>query len=114
MNFFDDISKQKVDFPKIHSVRNEMQNYTLNFYQSFAVALFIVCFFLGIIFGNLFATCDATSYFYSDICVVTKFNFSLMISVWFIGLLISVVIFSIGHIIALLTEINEKLSKFKR
>ncbi len=114
MNFFDEISKEKKDFPKIHSVKNEMQNYSLNFYQGFAIGMFVICFFLGIILGNLFATCDATSYFYSNVCVVTKFNFSLMISVWFISLLVSIGIFSIGHIIALLTEINEKLGNFKR
>ena len=77
----------------------------------FSIGLFVVFFFLGIIFGNLFSTCKASSYYFSDTCLVNEFNFSLMVVIWFIGLLVSIVIFSIGHIISLLTEISEKLSK---
>jgi len=109
MNFFDEITKQKVDFPKVHSVKNEVKKYELNFYQFFAIGMFVVCFFLGIILGNLFATCETTSYFYSDACLVTEFNFSLMIVIWFMSALVSLFIFAIGHIIALLSEINKKL-----
>ncbi len=112
MNFFDEINKKKEDFPKFHSVTNEVKNQKLNFYQTFAIAVFILCFFLGIVFGNLFATCETTSYFYSDACLVTEFNFSLMITIWFVSLLVCIVFYAIGHIIALLTEINQKLSKF--
>lgn len=111
MDFFEEIHKVKKDFPKVNAVTDEVSSYELNFYQIFAIGIFVVCFFLGIIFGNLFATCETTSYFYSDACLVTEFNFSLMISIWFISLLVSVVIFAIGHIIALLTEISQKLSK---
>ena len=113
MDFFDDIYKNKQDFPKVHSVTNKVRKIQLNFYQIFAIGMFVVCFFLGIVFGNLFATCGATSYFYSDACLVTEFNFSLMIAIWFVSLLISIFIFSIGHIIALLGQINEKLGKFR-
>ena len=113
MDFFDEITKLKKDFPHGNEITNEFSRYTLNFYQSFSIGLFVFLFFLGIFFGNLFATCQASSYFYSNDCLVTEFNFSVMLFVWFIGLLISVFIFSIGHIIALLREINEKLSKFK-
>ena len=109
MNFFDEITKQKKDFPKPHVVKNEVKNYEPNFYQIFAIGMFVICFFLGIIFGNLFATCQTTSYFYSDACLVTEFNFSLMIVIWFISLLISIFMFAIGHIIALLSAINKKL-----
>ena len=111
MDFFEEIHKVKKDFPKVNTVTDEVSSYELNFYQIFAIGIFVVCFFLGIIFGNLFATCETTSYFYSDACLVTEFNFSLMISIWFISLLVSVVIFAIGHIIALLAEISQKLSK---
>lgn len=112
MEFFDEIQKVKEDFPKLHSVTNEVKQRELNFYQRFAVGVFILCFFLGIIFGNLFSTCETTSYFYSDACLVTEFNFSLMITIWFVSLLVCIVLYAIGHIIALLTEINKKLSKF--
>lgn len=113
MDLFEEISKAKQDLPKVNSLTKEVKKHKLNFYQIFAVGLFIVFFFLGILFGNLFSTCEATSFYYSDTCLVTEFNFSLMLVIWFISLLISLFIFAIGHIIALLSSINEKLSKFK-
>jgi len=113
MEFFDEISKVKKDFPKFNSVTSDVKEYELNFYQIFAIGLFILFFFIGIVLGNLFATCEATSYFYSDACVVTQFNYSLMIVIWFCGTLLSILLFSIGHIITLLSEISEKLSKNK-
>ena len=113
MDLFEEIAKKKVDFPRIHSVTNEVKNQKLNFYQRFAIGIFILFFFLGIVFGNLFSTCETTSYFYSDACLVTQFNFSLMIVIWFASLLLSIGIYAIGHIIALLSEINQKLTKFR-
>ena len=113
MDFFEEIAKVKEDFPKINvnSLNSEVKKYKFNFYQIFAIILFIVFFFLGIIFGNLFATCETTSYYYSKSCLVTEFNFSLMLGIWLISLLVSTVIYSIGHIISLLTSINEKNKK---
>ena len=113
MDFFDEVNKSKKDFPKANSVKNKVGSYKLNFYQFFAIGVFVICFFLGIVFGNLFSTCATTSYFSSDTCVVTEFNFSLMLAIWFISLLVCVFIFAIGHIIAILSQINEKLDKFK-
>lgn len=113
MDLFEDIAKVKMDFPKKNAITDEISTYKFNFYQIFAIGLFLLFLLLGVFLGNLFSTCQAVSYFYSDACVATEFNFSLMICVWFVGLLLSVFIFSIGHIIALLSNINEKLSKFK-
>ena len=76
MDLFEEISKNKKDFPKIHSVKDEVSKYELNFYQVFAIGMFVLCFFLGIVFGSLFSTCTATSYFASNTCVVTEFNYS--------------------------------------
>ena len=109
MEFFEEISSVKKDFPKVHSVAKDVKSYPLNFYQIFAIGIFVICFFLGIVFGNLFATCQTSSYFYSNICLVREFNFSLMIVIWFVSLLISVFFFSIGHIVSLLTEICKKI-----
>lgn len=109
MEFFEEISKVKKDFPKVGSVTKGVKNYPLNFYQIFAIGMFVICFFLGIVFGNLFATCETTSYFYSDACLVSEFNFSLMIVIWFVSLLVSIFFFAIGHIIALLSSIDKKL-----
>ena len=113
MDLFDEVNKSKKDFPKANSVKTKVDSYKLNLYQMFAIGVFVICFFLGIIFGNLFSTCTTTSYFSSDTCVVTEFNFSLMLAIWFISLLVCVFIFAIGHIIAILSQINEKLDKFK-
>lgn len=111
MNFFDEITKEKRDLPKKNDISFSGEG--LNFYQIFAIGLFIIIFFLGIFFGNLFATCQATSFFYSDECIVTEFNFSVMIFVWFLGLLLSLFIYAIGHIVGLLKEISKKLDKLK-
>lgn len=111
MDMFDEISKTKVDFPKYKSIFKDLSNHKYNFYQLFAFCLFTLFFFLGIILGNLFSTCETVSYYFSDTCVVSQFNFSFMLVVWFVGLLISVFFYSIGHIISLLSGINEKLKK---
>ena len=113
MELFEEISQVKKEFPKKKMITEEFSSYHFNFYQIFSFGLFALFFFLGIFLGNLFATCQATSYFYSDACLVTEFNYSLMIVMWFVGLLLSVFFFAIGHIIELLTNIGEKLSKFK-
>ena len=109
MDFFEEIASVKKDFPKVRTIKKSVKDYPLNFYQIFAIVMFIVCFFLGIIFGNLFATCEATSYFYSDVCLINQFNFSLMIVIWFISLLVSMFFFAIGHIVATLDSIDKKL-----
>ena len=113
MNMFDEISKEKVDFPKVKSVVNNVTKNKYNFYQLFAFCLFAIFVFMGVILGNLFSTCEAVSYYFSDTCVVSQYNFSLMICVWFVGLVISVFFYSIGEIISLLTSIKEKLVKNK-
>ena len=79
MDLFDEISKTKQEIPKVKTIKNEVVKYKLNFYQIFAIGLFIVFFFLGIVFGNLFSTCEAASYYYFSNTCVNKFNFSLMI-----------------------------------
>lgn len=114
MDLFEEISKVKKDFPERKDIDDGFHNQKYNFYQGFAIVLFIILFFLGVFLGNLFATCQASSYFYSDECLVTEFNFSVMILVWFIGFLVSTFIYAIGHIIELLKSIDEKLAKFQR
>ena len=111
MDLFDEVNKSKKDFPKVNNVKDKVDSYKLNFYQKFAIVVFIVCLFLGVIFGNLFSICTTTSYFSSDTCLVNEFNYALMIIIWSIGLLLSVFIFAIGHIIAILSQIDEKLKK---
>ena len=110
MDFFDEINAVKKDFPKMNVVSKEVHKYKLNFYQWFAIVVFVIFVFLGIIFGNLFSTCEL--YLNATDCLVKQFNFSFMIMVWFVGLIVCLFIFAIGHIIALLGEINKKLTKF--
>ena len=112
-NMFDEISKVKVDFPKINSVVKDVKKNRYNFYQLFAFCLFGLFFFAGIILGNLFSTCETASYYFSDTCIVSQFNFSLMLCFWFIGIVVAVFFYSIGEVISLLTSIKEKLTKNK-
>ncbi len=114
MDLFEEISKNKKDFPMRKAIHDSFYHQSFNFYQRLAIVLFIVLFVLGIFLGNLFATCQASSYFSSDECIVTEFNFSVMIIVWFGGFLLSTFIYAIGHIIELLKSIDEKLVNFQR
>lgn len=111
MDFFEKIEKAKEDFPKMSTITKETKKMKLNFYQIFSICVFVLCFFLGILLGNIFSTCQTSSYFYNNVCVVKEFNFFLMITVWFISLLICIFFFSIGHIIYYLKEIHKKLNK---
>ena len=113
MNMFDDISKEKIDFPKFKSVFSDVKKHRYNFYQLFAFCLFGLFFFVGIMLGNLFSTCETASYYFSDTCIVSQFNFSLMICIWFVGIVVSVFFYSIGEVISLLVSIKEKLVKNK-
>lgn len=111
MNMFEEIEKMKTELPKAKTITNEFKNYKFNFYQIFSFVILFVTFTLGIILGNVFPACTSSSTLYVGNCLATGFNFSLMIGVWFIGLMITVLIFSIGHIIYLLNEINNSLKK---
>lgn len=109
MDLFDEISKVKKDFPKTKSIKKEVKKTRLNHYQLFSIWLFVIFVFLGIIFGNLFSTCKATTFFQSS--CINEFNFSLMLLIWFVGLIISTIIFALGHIILLLDVIRQNLEK---
>ena len=108
MNMFEEIDKVKKDLPKINSLSKKITNYKYNWYQILAFVLFFICFIVGIVLGNMFPACGSTS-FYSDVCLVREFNFSLMIFIWACGFLGSTFFFALGQIIALLDSINNKL-----
>ncbi len=111
MNMFEEIEKTKEELPKAKSISKEISKYKLNFYQIFAIFIMFVLFWLGIILGNLFPTCGSSSTLYAGVCLTTEFNFSLMLAVWFVGVIIGVFTFAIGHIIYLLGEISSNLKK---
>ena len=111
MEFFQEINNEKKDFPKVKTISSEVSKVHLNFYQIFSIIIFVLCLVLGILLGNIFSTCQTSSYFYSNSCLVREFNFFLMIAVWFLGLLVSIFFYSIGHIIYYLGEILKKINK---
>lgn len=111
MNMFEEIEKIKTELPKTKSISKEIKNFKLNFYQIFAGILYFIVICLGIIFGNLFPTCGTSSALYAGSCITTEFNFSLMLCIWLVGLIVCIFIFAIGHIINLLEAINRKLKK---
>ncbi len=114
MDMFEEIERAKKDLPKIRTITKEVGNYKFNGYQRFAIVIYIICFFLGIVFGNLFPACGSGSSLYAGTCVTTEFNFSLMIFIWFVSLLICLFFFALGHIILLLTSINESFCKISK
>ena len=111
MDLFEEIDKVKEDLPKLNKVSDEVNKIKLNMYQKITVVIFIICLFLGILFGNLFPSCGSSSEFYSNVCVTTEFNFSLMLFIWFISFIFCLLLFMIGHVILLLSEINKNLVK---
>lgn len=111
MNMFDEIEKLKEELPNANTISNKIKKLTFNFYQIFAIIIYLIIFFVGIILGNLFPTCGTSSTLYSGTCLTTEFNFSLMLFIWFCGIILCLFIFAIGHIIQLLEAINRKLKK---
>ena len=112
MNMFEEIEREKQDLPKIKNITKEISHYTFNGYQKFAIVTFFVCFCFGIILGNLFPACGTSSNLYGS-CTTTEFNFSLMLFFWFVSFLGCLFFYAIGHIISLLTSIDESLRKSK-
>lgn len=109
MNMFEEIEKEKIDLPKIKTIKKEVDNIEFNAYQKLAIIIFIFCVFLGVVFGNLFPVCGSSSTLYSGACLTTEFNISLMLFIWFISFIICLFIFMIGHVILLLNLINKKI-----
>ena len=109
MNMFDEINKSKKSLPKLNAIEKEVGKYSFNGYQKFAIVTYVLCFAFGIILGNLFPACSSAATIYSDVCVATEFNFFLMILFWFVSFLFCLFFFEIGHIIGLLSSINDKL-----
>ena len=110
MKMFEEIDKVRKDFPRLKTVTKEVSSYELNGYQKFAVVVYLICFCIGIIAGNLFPVCGSSANFYSN-CSINEFNFSLMLFIWFISLIGCLFFFALGHIIALLSDISKKLDK---
>ena len=48
---FDEISKEKIELPKINTITKQLTKYELNTYQKFGFAIWIISFVLGIILG---------------------------------------------------------------
>lgn len=111
MDMFEEIDKVKKDLPKVKSLSREVHKMSFNVYQKIAIVIFLICLFLGVYFGNLFPSCGSTSEIYSNVCLTTEFNFSLMLFIWFTSFIICLFIFAIGHVICLLDSINNQLVK---
>ena len=103
------IDKMDKDLPKLKKIATDVTSHQLNGYQIIAVIIMFICICVGIIFGNLFPSCGSTSGLYDSTCKTTEFNFSLTISIWFIGFLVCTFFYAIGHIIAVLESINSNL-----
>lgn len=112
-DLFYEIDKLDKDFPKLKEIANDVTSHELNGYQAIALVIMGICFCIGIIFGNLFPSCGSVSNLYNNSCDTTEFNFSLTITIWFIGFLICVFFYAIGHIISILESINNNLKKKK-
>lgn len=111
-NLFEQIDEEKHDIPKIDKTLKEVKKYKYNFYQKVSIVTMIICFFIGIILGNIFPSCISSG-LYSDTCQTTEYNISLTIFFWFISFLMCMFIYAIGHIINILEKINKNLANNK-
>ncbi len=111
MDFFSEVDVEKKDFPKLKTITKKVDKQKLNGYQIFALVTFGICICFGVVFGNLFPACGATSSIYSGTCDNVEFNFSLMLFVWFASLLLCLFFYAIGHVIQLLSSIDKNLRK---
>ena len=109
MNMFEEIDKIKTELPKVNSISKSVKKIKLNVYQKIAIGLGILVLIAGIVLGSLFPACGNAASYYSGVCLTTEFNVSLMIVCWLAGFLLCLVIYGMGHIIQLLSEISEKL-----
>ena len=111
-DLFDEIDEVKEELPRIRTITKEVQKQKLNAYQMIAVGVFIVLFVIGILLGNMFPACEATGMF--GTCSKVQFNLSLSILFWFGSFLICLLFYALGHIIFLLTQINDYLLSGKK
>jgi len=107
-DLFEQIDKEKEELPKLKNAIKEVEKYKFNFYQKIAILIMVMAFFIGIILGNIFPSCQSSG-LYSTTCSVTEFNISLTIISWFVSFIVSMVIFWLGHVINILLSIEKKL-----
>ncbi len=107
-DLFEQIDQEKKELPKVGKKIKEIEKYSFNFYQQVAILIMVIFFFGGIILGNIFSSCTSGG-IYGTHCVATQFNIFLTIITWFVGFLISMFTFWLGHIVYLLDRINNKL-----
>ena len=111
MNMFEEIEKEKIDLPKTKTIKNQVNKVKLNSYQRLAIIIYVIIFVIGILMGNLFPVCGSSSTLFEGTCTSSQFNTSLMICIWFMGFIICLFIFMLGHIVLLLNDIKKKLDK---
>lgn len=114
MNMFEEIDKEKQELPKLKTLNKQLSKYDFNLYQKFGIIILFIAIILGIVLGNLFSTCGATSSFYDTACVTKQFNLSYMIATWLFGLMISLMFFGLGHMIYLLDDIADNMEKIAK
>lgn len=112
-DLFKEIDQISKELPKLKTMAKEVSNKKLNNYQLLAIITFCICFVMGIIFGNIFPSCSATTGLFESTCSNTEFNFSLTITIWFLSFLVCVIFYGLGQMIALLQSINKNLEKKK-
>ena len=103
---------QKTPDREIDKALKQVKKYKYNFYQKVSILTMIICFFMGIILGNIFPSC-VSSGLYSATCTTTEYNISLTIFFWFASFLLCMFIYAIGHIINILETINKNISNSK-
>ncbi len=110
-NIFEEIEKEKNQLPELEDFTNSViGKYPLNLYQKIALIILMLGIAMGFIIGNLMPTCSELNTL-TGVCNKTEFNLSIMLVIWGVSFLITLFIYMIGHIIAILQSIDQKMEK---
>lgn len=109
-DLFEQIDRNKEDFPTIKKKINYIKNYNYNFYEKVAIFTMLIGFCTGIVLGNVFPSCQS-GFLYSKRCTDTEYNVTLTVIFWFVSFLFSMMIFFMGHVIDILSKIEKNTKK---
>ncbi len=110
-NIFEDIDKEKEQLPELKTITDSVVGkYPLNIFQKIAIFIFLLGLALGFLIGNLMPSCSELNIL-TGACLRSEFNLSITLVIWGVSFIITLFIYMIGHIIAILSSIDEKLNK---
>ena len=108
---FLDMKKPSENLPTIKEAKELVKKY--NIYQITAALIIIIGLITGVVIGDKSSVCSSYSRI-NDMCLENTFNFGSMLLIWVISIIVALIISSLGKIVELLSNINEKLDRISK